>query len=119
MYLFVEIINHMKKINQRIFLISILISLFFVGNVMGQDEKPYEFKMLKSIKTTSVKAQSRTSTCWSFAMTSFMETEAIRKGKGMHNLSPMLRFTMHITTKQIGIYEPKDMMLEISLMEVL
>ena len=27
---------------------------------MGQDEKPYEFKMLKSIKTTPVKAQNRT-----------------------------------------------------------
>lgn len=83
----------MKKLNQRILLVSILISLFFVGNVMGQDEKPYEFKMLKSIKTTPVKAQNSTSTCWSFAMTSFIETEAIRKGKGVHVLSPM--FTVY------------------------
>ena len=43
----------MKKLNQRILLVSILISLFFVGNVMGQDAKPYEFKMLKWIANTA------------------------------------------------------------------
>ncbi len=75
------------------YLISILISLLFVVNVSAQEESSFEFKMIKSLKTTPIKNQSRTSTCWSFALTSFVETEAIRKGKGEHELSPM--FTVY------------------------
>jgi bleomycin hydrolase len=54
-----------------------------------------EFRMVKEIPTTPVKAQSSTSTCWCFASTSFIETEAIRMGKGTHNLSEM--FTVYHT----------------------
>lgn len=75
------------------YLFSILFSLFFIFNLSAQDENGYEFKMIKELKTTPVKNQSRTSTCWSFALTSFVETEAIRKGKGVHELSPM--FTVY------------------------
>lgn len=58
--------------------------------VNAQDEGiGLEFKMIKEIPTTPVKNQASTSTCWCFSMTSFVETEAIRMGKGTHDLSEM------------------------------
>ena len=84
----------------KLLLLGIVVLLMSTINVYSQEEEKksentYEFKMLKSIKTTPVKNQSRTGTCWSFAMTSFFEAEAIRKGKGEHILSPM--FTVYNT----------------------
>ena len=49
----------------------------------------YQFEMVKELKTSSVKDQYRSGTCWSFAGISFLESELIRKGKGEHNLSEM------------------------------
>ena len=46
-------------------------------------------KIIKLIKTTSVKNQENTNACWSFATTSFIETEAIRLGKKPVTLSPI------------------------------
>ncbi|MEL7500518.1 MAG: C1 family peptidase [Planctomycetota bacterium] len=51
--------------------------------------KAYEFKIVKSCETTDVKSQDATGTCWSFATASFIESEALRMGKGKHNLSEM------------------------------
>jgi bleomycin hydrolase len=48
-----------------------------------------EFTLIKEIKATPVKDQSLSGTCWSFATTSFIESELIRKGKGAFDLSEM------------------------------
>ncbi|HET6555686.1 MAG TPA: hypothetical protein VFG54_00135, partial [Prolixibacteraceae bacterium] len=47
------------------------------------------FKIIKLIESTPIKDQQATGTCWSFATTSFIETEAIRLGKEPVVLSPM------------------------------
>ena len=49
----------------------------------------YEFKVEKEHAATPVKDQAKTGTCWCFAMTSFMESELLRTGKGEHDLSEM------------------------------
>jgi aminopeptidase C len=49
----------------------------------------YVFKPLVDLKATSVKDQARTSTCWCFATTSFIESELLRMGKGEFDLSEM------------------------------
>ncbi len=59
----------------------------------------YEFTVDKDCRHTSVKSQDRTGTCWSFATTSFLESELLRMGKGEHDLSEM--FTVRT------IYEDK------------
>ena len=47
------------------------------------------YKIVKLIPTTPIKDQQSTGVCWSFATTSFIETEAIRLGKQPVVLSPM------------------------------
>ncbi len=52
-------------------------------------EAGYQFTDVKRIDCTPVTSQDRTGTCWCFATGSFLEAEAIRMGKGAHNLSEM------------------------------
>ena len=47
------------------------------------------FTPIVEVKATSVKNQSETGTCWSFATTSFIESELLRMGKGEYDLSEM------------------------------
>jgi bleomycin hydrolase len=47
------------------------------------------YKIIKLIESTPIKDQQATGDCWSFATTSFIETEAIRLGKKAVVLSPM------------------------------
>ncbi len=51
------------------------------------------FKIIKLIESTPCKDQQTTGDCWSFATTSFIETEAIRLGKMPVILSPMFFVT--------------------------
>lgn len=52
-------------------------------------DEEIKFTPLIHLNATSVKNQSATSTCWSFATTSFMESELLRMGKGEYDLSEM------------------------------
>ncbi len=49
----------------------------------------YKFTTVADLKSTSVKDQASTGTCWSFATTSMIESELIRMGKGEYDLSEM------------------------------
>ncbi len=55
------------------------------------------------LKATPVKDQSYSSTCWSFATTSFIESELIRMGKGEYDLSEMF-FVWNIYPKKTENY---------------
>jgi hypothetical protein len=52
-------------------------------------ESGYTFTPVVELKTTPVKNQAGTGTCWSFATTSFIESELLRMGKGEFDLSEM------------------------------
>lgn len=55
----------------------------------GLSAQGYKFTDVVSLKTTPVKNQASTGTCWCFATTSFFETELLRQGKGEYDLSEM------------------------------
>lgn len=57
----------------------------------AQNAKPeaYKFSTIVKHAATPVKNQAVTGTCWSFATTSFLESELLRTGKGEYDLSEM------------------------------
>lgn len=74
-------------------LLNLVVILFFAiqlhAQVAVETEPKYEFSIDKKVESTEVKSQDRTGTCWSFATASFLESEMIRKGNGVHDLSEM------------------------------
>jgi aminopeptidase C len=55
----------------------------------SQTDEGLKFTALVELKATPVKNQAATGTCWSFATTSFIESELLRMGKGEYDLSEM------------------------------
>jgi aminopeptidase C len=83
----------------RILLLAVIFSLSIspstaqkkskTSPVPQQSEESLKFTPVVELKTTSVKNQSATGTCWCFATTSFIESELLRTGKGEFDLSEM------------------------------
>jgi bleomycin hydrolase len=63
-----------------------------------EKEEGYKFTSKIEIPCTPVKDQASTGTCWSFATTSFIESEIMRLGKGVYDLSEM--FFVHYAYSQ-------------------
>ncbi len=75
---------------------SIILFIFFISSGYSQNtekknekEARHNFTMIYHIGATSVKNQGMTGTCWDFATQSFLESELLRMGKGVYNLSEM------------------------------
>jgi len=66
-----------------------------------------DFEVLIEILSTPLKDQQSSGTCWSFATTSFLETEAIRLGKDSVILSPMFYVTPTYLKKAEKFIETK------------
>jgi bleomycin hydrolase len=72
-----------------IMLVVVLLTTVFF-NTYAQSEKEsegYKFEIVKELKSTPVKNQFRSGTCWSFSGISFLESELIRMGKPELDLS--------------------------------
>lgn len=65
--------------------VYIICFVLFAFSLNGQ----YNFTHTVDVKCTPVKSQARTGTCWSFATSSFIESELIRMGHEDANLSEM------------------------------
>lgn len=62
--------------------------LMFSQAVIAQTDS-FQFTVKYEIPTSPIKDQQRTGTCWSFATTSFVETELIRMGQPVFDISEM------------------------------
>jgi bleomycin hydrolase len=80
--------------------LALLFVVFYLGvfTLVAQDEKE-EFTIVKELKHTPVISQGRTGTCWSFATTSFLESEIMRLGFPETNLSEMFFVNYNYQTK--------------------
>lgn len=65
-----------------------LFLLAFAQTIVGQTDN-FQFTIKVEIPSSPVKDQQRTGTCWSFATTSFIETELIRTGQPIFDISEM------------------------------
>jgi bleomycin hydrolase len=78
--------------------------LFIVYVSYSQSDNLESFTIVKQNKATSVKNQSQSGTCWSFATVSFLESELLRMERGEFDLSEMFivrqiypqKATMHV-----------------------
>jgi len=73
-------------------LFVLLACIGYCGLALAQETKDttgYQFTTIKELKTTPVKDQARSGTCWSFATLGMVEAELLRMGKGEHILSEM------------------------------
>ena len=75
--------NYIRKIS----LIAVLVISF--SHVFSQAVEDYQFTTIKEIPITSVKDQNRSGTCWSFSGIGLIESEMIRLGKPIVDLSEM------------------------------
>ena len=73
--------------NKLLLTLTLLCSIHFVIAQEKKDEK--QFTTVIEVKTTPVKNQQSTGTCWCFATTSFIETELLRMGVPEIDLSEM------------------------------
>lgn len=56
---------------------------------MQPAKQSYNIQIERSCPVSEVQSQGTTGTCWSFATTSFLESEMQRQGRGVHRLSEM------------------------------
>ena len=63
--------------------------LLLIASKSTYSQKKEGYKIIEFIKSTPIKNQQNTGTCWAQATTSYIETEAIRQGKDPVVLSPM------------------------------
>lgn len=68
---------------------SLILSCMLVFSASAAFGQGYQFTEVVTVPATPVKNQAATGTCWSFATTSFMESELLRMGKGTYDLSEM------------------------------
>ena len=70
-------------------MIKKLLTFVLVAIMMTGLHAQYQFTMTSDCNCTSIKNQQNTGTCWSFATSSFLESELIRMGKLEYDLSEM------------------------------
>ncbi len=71
-----------------LFIIALVTNAAF-SQVDSNEQPPYQFTLDYSVKSTPVKSQDSTGTCWCFSAVSFLESEMLRTGKREMDLSEM------------------------------
>ncbi|NDV82771.1 aminopeptidase C [Bacteroides sp. 51] len=80
---------------RKVVLMFALSAFVWSASAQEKDTEGFVFTTVKENPITPVKNQNRSSTCWSFSMLGFVESELLRQGKGEYDLSEM--FVVHHT----------------------
>ncbi len=102
-----HITNQINKVNMKLKCLAIAIATGLAMPLMAQDElinkvkdngsdvkAGYQFETVIDLEATPVKNQGRSGTCWSYATTSFIESEMIRNGKEPVDIAEMFTVRM-------------------------
>ena len=86
---------------------SVLTIFTLLAATLFAQESPGQFTIVKEVKHTPVISQGNTGTCWSFATTSFLESEIMRQGLPETNLSEMyfVAYTYLNKAKEYLLYQ--------------
>jgi len=87
------------------YLIILFLAITFGLKIQAQNSK--DFEIVINIKSTALKNQQSSGTCWSFATTSFIESEALRLGNDTVTLSPIFYVTPTYIKKAAKFIEKK------------
>ncbi len=81
----------MKKNSILLIIIAIVMVFSAKAQEVRKNKKNggFSFTILKDVASTEVKNQYKSGTCWTYSSQSFLESEAIKKGKGTFDLSEM------------------------------
>ncbi|MBQ3026691.1 MAG: aminopeptidase, partial [Alistipes sp.] len=71
------------------FITALIVCVALIASASAQEKKGYQFTDGKLVKTTSVKNQFRSGTCWCYSALSFIENEIMRAGGEEMDLSEM------------------------------
>lgn len=82
------ILHTMKKLS-LILLVLFASMQIFAQETESEKKEGYVFETIKEVKTSTVKDQYRSGTCWSFSTLSFIEAEILRNGGEEVDLSEM------------------------------
>ncbi|WP_430811719.1 MULTISPECIES: aminopeptidase C [unclassified Carboxylicivirga] len=88
---------------KRIPLILLAAGLCLGAAAQEEAKSSLKFTPVHNLETTPVKSQDQTGTCWSYATTSFLETEIIRQGGPQVDLSEMY-FVRHVYPEKARLY---------------
>ncbi len=72
-----------------LFIASLCLSNTIIAQEDSKDSIGFIFETIKEVPITSVKNQASSGTCWCFSGLGMIESELIRTGKGIHDLSEM------------------------------
>jgi bleomycin hydrolase len=91
-HIFKAKINNVMQVNKififKLVFLSLLIkSTYILSQNYITNEEEYSF--VKKLDATPVKDQYNSNTCWSFAVISLLESELLRQGKGIYDLSEL------------------------------
>lgn len=70
-------------------LLVVIVFMAFSSSFAGDDKKGYRFEDIIVLPASEVEDQHRSGTCWSFSALSFLESEMLRMGKPVVDLSEM------------------------------
>lgn len=100
----------MKSILATILLVCIVIPTWGQKDKTKEDKeknKAYQLETKFEVPSTSVKNQQKAGTCWSYAATSFIESELMRMDKGEYDLSEIF-FVLYAYLAKAELYIRKQ-----------
>jgi bleomycin hydrolase len=79
--------------------VAVFLVIAFLVPTTLDAQGEFQFEVDAQVETTPVQNQARTGTCWSFASSSFLETELIRMGRDPVDISEMFFVRMNYPQK--------------------